>query len=531
MPDRKFSIALALSQFGINLPSLQSLVTQDLTNDSRSIAKGDIFAATQGTKLSGDSFIEAAIDAGAVLIIKQCKKQEKHGNIVYTRDVPVVKFYQLDNYLAELAALYYQQPAKKLTMVGFTGTNGKTTSCQLAAQLFDYVNVANASAAAVENDTLANEKCAGAVVIGTNGAGKLGQLKKLNNTTPGPTELQRLLADFRADNAAQVCMEVSSHALAQKRIQPELIDIAVFTNLTRDHLDYHKTMENYAAAKAKLFCAETNQAWVFNLDDEQGAHWHKTLESNNKIAYGLADKVRQCEQFVSATDVVYLPSGIEFTLLCKVADQSLVKTVKTVLLGQFNLYNLLSAVAAVVAAKANVNLVADAIEKLVPVSGRMETFETQSGVVVVVDYAHTPDGLENALAACKQHSSGDIHLVFGCGGDRDQGKRPLMAKVAEQGADHLVITNDNPRTELPEQIAEHIKAGLTQASKAEIILDRRAAIEHAMSKAKAGDIVLCAGKGHEDYMILGEQTVDYNERDVVAQLIHELSKTEGETLS
>lgn len=497
-----FSINLALNAFNISLNVvLSASENRDLINDSRELKSGDVFAATMGHSCDGRDYIESAITAGAELILIQCEDISDHGkielrSIALDKKVTLVHFYELNKHLSSLANLYYQQPHRKLTTIGITGTNGKTTISQIIAQLIAFCG----------------KSCA---VIGTIGAGKLNALLPIKNTTPGPTELNKLLNDFVNDGVTHVAMEVSSHALDQFRLSPSMIDIAVFTNLSRDHLDYHKTMENYAEAKKQLFTQDTTQIAILNGDDDCAQRWLKSWPlAVTVIVYGLQASVKTHPYFLHATHIKRNSSGVEFVIESHTGEV----TVQSALMGDFNISNLLASVAVLLSQGYTLAQIAQSISQLKAVIGRMEIFSSPNLPTSVVDYAHTPDALENALKACRSHCDGDLHVVFGCGGDRDKGKRSLMGAVAETHADHVVLTNDNPRTELPETITNDILVGCKLPKKINVILSRKKAVMHTIESSSVNDMILFAGKGHENHIMIGHEKIAYNERELVQSI-------------
>ncbi|MEW6981324.1 UDP-N-acetylmuramoyl-L-alanyl-D-glutamate--2,6-diaminopimelate ligase [Colwelliaceae bacterium 6471] len=498
----QFSIATALAGFGVTLENdkdIAELTTANLVNDTRELEANDIFCAVVGHEQDGRAFIETAIVNGAALVLAQCQHSQQHGNITWRKShekpVAVIQFYQLDRHLFALAKSYYGCPQDKLKMIGITGTNGKTSTCQLVAKLLD----------------ASDKQCA---VIGTNGFGRLNQLIALGNTTPGPTKLHRLLSEFVQDDVSHVAMEVSSHGLSQGRVCADLLDVAVFTNLSRDHLDYHHTMEDYAQAKWKIFTGNAKQLAILNGDDDCAAQWLKDWPSEQPvIVYGFGEHISQYSRYVKANNILHLLHGVEFELE---TDCGSIK-ICSPLMGDFNVSNLLAAISVALVEKISLKNIAQAITTMTPIDGRMEAFSQENKTTTVVDYAHTPDGLLQALAACRQHCNGQLWVVFGCGGDRDKGKRALMGKIAEQHAQHVIITNDNPRTEMPEMIVRDILAGCENPEKIAVMLNRQQAVTSAITHAGCDDIVLLAGKGHEDYIILGTEKHYYNEREIVRQ--------------
>lgn len=515
-----FSIADTLATFDIHI---EPLATAQLVNNSRKINAGDVFCAVIGSASDGRNYIDQAIAAGASIVIAECQKEQHHGNQLRRGNITIVQFYQLNSRLFELAASYYQYPQDKLNVIGITGTNGKTSTSQMIASLLNlcqqdaHQQTGNSAESYGESEGKSDSKniAAKAAVIGTTGAGVLPELTPIANTTPGATELNQIFASFAEQSITHVAMEVSSHALDQGRIAAEQFNVAAFTNLSRDHLDYHQTMAEYAKAKFTLFENRVNstQIAVVNGDDEYGQAWLEKLQQPS-IAFGQSEFVSKHKHFVRAQDIKLSPSGVSFSV---VTDKACAN-VESKLLGEFNVENLLAAIASLLALDIPLGNIVENIPKLVPSQGRMEAFHQTGKPVAVVDYAHTPDALSNALQACRHHCQGELWVVFGCGGDRDQGKRPQMGQVAEQFADHVVVTNDNPRSEAPELIANDILAGCQQAEKITVMLDRQQAVRSTLAHAKSNDIVLLAGKGHENTIEIAGQIIEYSERALVETL-------------
>jgi len=485
----------------------------NLVNDTRKVKSGDVFCAVKGSQQNGNDYIEQAIKLGSVLIISECNNVEEHGKIIYLAssdpavEIPQVSFFQLNNQLFSFAKAYYQSPQQKMTMIGITGTNGKTSTSQIVAKLL----------------TSCQERTS---VIGTNGAGQIDALVTLENTTPAATQLHQLMAEFIVDSCKNVAMEISSHALEQKRVMADLLDIAVFTNLSRDHLDYHQTMENYADAKYQIFSDDLAQIAIINGDDEQGKKWLSYWPNKQPvIVYGKTTSLNKFSAYVLATNIKTKANGVEFTLQTHLGHQK----IESSLIGDFNVENLLAAIAVLMAKNISLTDIATAVKSLTPIIGRMETFSANNKATAIVDYAHTPDALESALHACRSHCQGKLWVVFGCGGDRDKGKRPLMAKAAENIADHVVFTTDNPRNEKAEDIIADMMKGCSKPEKITTLLDRELAIIATLAKAKPDDIILLAGKGHEDYIVVGNNKIEYNEREFVKS-IYERSQQQSETV-
>jgi UDP-N-acetylmuramoyl-L-alanyl-D-glutamate--2,6-diaminopimelate ligase len=474
-----------LAQLGVPLA--------DLTADSRAVKLGSIFVAYPGTVQDGRQFIPEALARGAAAVI-----WERTG---FTWDerwqVPNLGVENLRARVSEIAGHVYGNPSESLWMAGVTGTNGKTSVSQWIAAASDALGRRSA-------------------VIGTLGNGLVGERNEGRNTTPDPIVLQRLLAEYLRRGARNVAMEVSSHGLDQERVAGVRYDVAVFTNLTRDHLDYHGTMEAYAEAKYRLFSARGLTHAVVNVDDPWGAKFARRLEGSglDVITFGSAAPAN-----LVATGVKLTEAGVRF----RVEGDHGSAAVSAGVLGAFNVSNLLAVLGALLAQGIALDDAVRAVGTLQPVPGRLERVGGASLPLVVIDYAHTPDALDKALTALRdlvprapgdaQARSPRLVCVFGCGGDRDPGKRPLMGAVAARLADHIVVTSDNPRSEDPHAIIEHILSGIPQG-RAEAIEDRQVAIFSAVHHARAGDVVLLAGKGHETYQEIAGTRHPFNDREV-----------------
>ena len=478
--------------------------------DSRQIQSGDIFFAYSvghGNALrDGRQFIEAALEKGAAAVVF-----DPAGMSAQFIDHPqCFAVENLSEKAGELCAQWYDHPSKELKIIGVTGTNGKTSITQWLAQALDASNNRTA-------------------VLGTLGAGFPGALVQTGYTTPDAPKLQTQLAELRSVGAKQVAMEVSSHALHQDRIAGTEIVCAVFTNLTQDHLDYHSSMADYAEAKAKLFQQAGLKNAVINLDDAFGRELTMNLlakDGLNVWAYALAqsafvgfEKFGDRLQRIYALDVVLSGAGYESTFVCEGMGNA---HLHIPLLGEFNLSNALAVWTVLLSQGMNCDVAAQKVSQLNPVLGRMELIrlgkhQKTEGLLAVVDYAHTPDALEKTLQALRpiaEQRGGQIWCVFGCGGDRDAGKRCLMGTVAERNADHVLITSDNPRSEDPQVIMQMIRNGISSdAQNIQMIADRAAAIMAAIRHADARDIVLVAGKGHETTQDINGKKFDFSDQE------------------
>lgn len=474
----------------INLSSdIGNVEIAHIDNDSRNIVPGSLFIAYPGALTDGRKYITSAIENGAVAVLI-----EPEGFVSTTEyAVPLIDFSGLKDRLAEIAARFYQNPSEQLKIIGVTGTNGKTT---IAYQL------------ALANDFLQ----AKSAYIGTIGQGLVSDIKTLVNTTPDGICLQRLFHEYTAAHVETVCMEVSSHALCEGRANNIAFNEAIYTNLSQEHLDYHKTMEQYALAKAKLFAMPTLKKAIINIDDDYANVMLAACPKGCEIiTYGLSERAD-----FQAYACEYTISGCKFKVRSNYGDTM----VNCKGVGAFNVYNSLAIFASLVLAGHAVTRAAAVIAILEPVTGRMELVAKDP--YVFVDYSHTPDALENALSSLNNlrktdKSTGKIWVVFGCGGDRDPSKRAVMGEVACRIADRIVVTSDNPRTEDPQKIIDEIMQGIKSSTNVNVVINRAQAIKLALSQASSKDIILIAGKGHEDYQIIGTEKIHFSDKQVVQE--------------
>jgi len=448
-----------------------------------------LFLAMPGISVDGREYIKDALDKGVSAIVFEATEAPK----LPASEIPMVPVSDLQSQVGLILNRFYDFPSRRVKVIGVTGTNGKTTCTQLLARILDRVE----------------GRCA---VIGTLGSGYPDQLAPATHTTPDVASLHRLLAQFADEAASVVCIEVSSHALHQNRVAGVQFDTAVFTNLTRDHLDYHGDMESYGSAKSKLFATPDLRHAVLNADDRYSAEIQKIVRGATVTTYGLADAD------VTARNIVTGHDGIAMILVTPEGEYP----VQSQLYGDFNVSNLLAVAAVLLAMGWDGQRVATALSNVPAVPGRMEKFSgAASQPVVVVDYAHTPDALSQALSALRAHTKGLLWCVFGCGGDRDSGKRPLMGSVASRLADRVVLTDDNPRSEDPMRIIADIESGMT--GKHSVIRPRDEAIKETLTLAASDDVVLIAGKGHEDYQQIGNERFHFSDRELVQELFREVA--------
>ena len=441
-----------------------------VADDSRQVRPGDVFLAYPGDLADGRRYIPDALARGAVAVLWQAGGDFCWNSAFTAANFDVANLRAL---AGPLAHRVHGHPSEGLSLIAVTGTNGKTTVSQCLARVYP-------------------KRCA---IIGTLGAGFPEAQAETGFTTPEATTLMRYLAEFRAAGAAAVALEASSIGIEEGRMNGVRVDVAVFTNFTRDHLDYHGTMEAYAAAKAKLFQWPCLRTAVINLDDPLGLTMARETTANRILGYAIGPSRRDFPALVRAEDLVQTPFGQRFTLILPNGRS----TVDTGLVGEYNVSNLLAIAAVLHDTAMPAFEIARRLSEVTPPPGRMERLGGAGEPLVVVDYAHTPDALENALRALRPTANardGKLRVVFGCGGDRDPGKRPQMGALAEQLADHVLVTSDNPRSEAPQAIIDQIVAGM---SRPEVELDRAAAIRRCIAEASVSDVILLAGKGHEPY--------------------------------
>jgi UDP-N-acetylmuramoyl-L-alanyl-D-glutamate--2,6-diaminopimelate ligase len=456
-----------------------------ISDDSRTVRAGSLFLAVRGSERDGHDFLDAAAGAGASAVLLDDPARTA---------LPAIVVRDTRRAAAVAASAFYDFPAGALRLVGVTGTNGKTTTVGILRHLLD----APAARAASIGTLGALIDSEGEPLEAGGGSGL---------TTPGPVELQRVLRALVERGVRTVAMETSSHALHQGRVEGLCFDAGVFTNLTRDHLDYHGTMEAYFAAKSLLIeRLGVRGVAVVNADDSA---WNALPSVGRTVRFGIASPAH-----VRAESVRYTPRGSCWTLAVEEEQHA----VTLPLIGDFNVANALAAAAAAWALGLPAAAIAARLATVPQIPGRLEILH--EGPTVLRDYAHTPDALERALDAVRPFTAGSLTVVFGCGGDRDRGKRPAMGRIAESHADRVIVTSDNPRTEDPERILDDIEAGMT-AGRHERLEDRRAAIARAIAGAREGDVILLAGKGHETYQIRGTVKFPFDERAIVREILAE----------
>jgi len=474
----------------------QDFTIQRLMLDSRKVMPGDLFIAIPGYTVDGRKYIEDAIAQGATAVVWHSDAGSEPIPIHWRTSpsgepLPVIAIDNLIQKVGVLADRFYAAPSNALYTVGITGTNGKTSTSQFIAQALN-----------------GTKRCG---VIGTMGWGLLTQMHTATHTTPDAITVHQQMAELRDNGAQAVAMEVSSHALDQGRVGGVHFDCAVFTNLTHDHLDYHGDMQAYANAKARLFHWPDIRCHIINQDDAFGRTLIEQHQSGaTLLRYGL-DKFHGLPELF-ADNLRYHDSGISMQVHTPHGSGQL----DVALFGEFNVYNLLATLGVLLDAGLSFDQAMQRLQQLQPINGRMQVIHEEDRPVVIIDYAHTPDALQQILSSTRQHQFGELWLVFGCGGDRDKAKRPVMGAIAESFADHVILTNDNPRHEAPERIIEQIRAGIRDNQAVVIEMDRARAIRHALAHAAVNDVVVVAGKGHETYQQIGDTKLLFSDLDVVS---------------
>lgn len=468
--------------------------------DSRKVQPGDLFICLPGHTVDGHDYARQAAEQGASALVVER----------WLEEIPLPQLKVRDSRLAMavLGGVFFASPSSRLKVIGVTGTNGKTTTTYLIERILQ-------------------DQGRTTGLIGTIQRRFAGRTYPMSGTTPESLELQRYLHEIAEGGGEYCVMEVSSHALDQGRVKGTAFRTAVFTNLTQDHLDYHKTMEDYRGAKALFFSrlgntypedADSRNYAVLNADDPASAYFAKQTAAET-ITYGVENKAD-----VRASSISITARGTSFHVdsFRGSADISLR------MVGKFNVYNALAAIAAALLEGIPLERIKASLESVKGVEGRVEAVDEGQSFAVIVDYAHTPDGLENVLRSVNEFATGRVICVFGCGGDRDRTKRPVMGRIAAKYAQHVIVTSDNPRTEEPDAILRDIERGLkddgVSPERYELIVDRRAAIQKAIEMASREDVVLIAGKGHETYQLIGSKVLDFDDRIVAKEAIRGLAK-------
>lgn len=451
------------------------------TND---IEEDSLFFCIVGLNVDGHTFIEKAIKSGAKAIVAS-----KEVNL--DSDITIIKVNDTREAMSTISSNFYDNPSDKVDVIGITGTNGKTTSTFMIKSILEASNRKTSLLGTIYN------------IIGD-------RKEEAKRTTPESQDLQALFKDMVDDNSDSCIMEVSSHSLDLKRVYGVNFKVGIFTNLTQDHLDYHEDMENYFEAKMKLF--ENSGCSVINIDDEYGKK-AKAILGEKAFTYGLSE-----EADIYASNINISSEGASF----RIHYNNQVEDILLHLPGRFNIYNALGCIGASICLGISLKDIKTGLDNLKAVPGRSEKFNFKKGFTVIIDYAHTPDGLENILSSTKEYTKGRLIALFGCGGDRDKTKRPLMGKAAGSISDLCIVTSDNPRSEDPNEIIKDIIPGVKESGCDYVIIEgRKEAIKYAIDNAEKDDVVVIAGKGHETYQILKNETIHFDEKEIVQEFLKE----------
>lgn len=459
-----------------------------LCYDSRKVEEGSVFVCIKGFKTDGHAFIEDAYQKGCKVIVAEHVKEGE------TR--PYILVDNSRRALALMSANYFSHPSRHFKLIGVTGTNGKTTTTYLLKSIL--------------------EAAGGKVgLIGTNQNMIADEVLPAERTTPESYELQELFAYMAKKEVDYVVMEVSSHSLELCRVDGSSFDIGIFTNITQDHLDFHGTMENYLKAKTKLF--QMSPVGILNLDDEKTQYMIENASSKN-----FTFSIERNDADVMAKNIRFISTGVDFEILSK----DTIFRVELGIPGKFSVYNALGAITCAMVLGVDSATIAKALKSTKGVKGRVEVVDTPGmPFTVLIDYAHTPDGIFNVLSAVRAFAPGRVVTLFGCGGDRDKTKRPIMGKIAAEMSDFCIVTSDNPRTEDPQAIIADILTGMKGTKcEHEVIPNRKEAIAYALTHGKEGDVIVLAGKGHETYQVLKDETIHFDEREVVTEILQQMKK-------
>lgn len=471
-----------------------------LSLDSRKVQSDWLFLSLAQNVEQRSEYLQQALNLGASTILYDSETglTAEQTQLVEQAQAEAYPIVLLAQNASEIAARFYDFPSDKMTVIAVTGTNGKTSVSQFIAQSLDFLGV----------------ECG---VIGTLGVGKIGNLSSTGMTTPDPVLMQAVFAELYSQGCSHVVLEASSHALAQGRLNSVAIDVAILTNLSRDHLDYHNTMDEYALAKKQLFMFESLSTAILNTADEFGRSLIQDLVTNQSVRIMSYNAHKVDNSTLTATAIESHLSGMSFTI----SYQEQTAPIKSNLLGRFNVDNLLATLAGLVAIDVGFDKACLAIQQCHAVEGRMQTYSAQNQAEVVIDFAHTPDALTQALTSLRTHlpQQGVLWCVFGCGGDRDKGKRAVMGQCAEHYADKIVLTADNPRSENNHDIVAEILMGIKKPEVVHIEHDRQQAITFAVVHASQHDIVLVAGKGHEDYQEIAGKKIPFSDAKAVIKAL------------
>lgn len=483
----KLSVLLKNEKYSV-MSGNDNIDVTSIEYDSRKVKNGSVFVCITGFKTDGHKYIDSAVKNGAVAVVVEKDATVPEG-------ITCIKADNTRHTLASMSAQFYNNPSEKMRLIGVTGTNGKTTTTYLIKSILEAQGRKTGIIGTIQN-------CIGDKVL------------HADRTTPESLELQELFDEMYKEGVNDVIMEVSSHSLDLHRVDCCDFDLGMFTNLTEDHLDYHITMENYRDAKAILFGMCKNS--VINIDDPYGEYMVSKATGNI-----LTTGIENPKANMNAVNLVMKPNGVEFDVEYKNEKHHIIYSVP----GKFSVYNALAAIAAGVVLNVPMETIIKGIKDVKGVKGRFEPVKTYNDITAIVDYSHTPDSLENMLNTAKEFVKGRIITVFGCGGDRDKLKRPIMGEIAGRLSDFCIITSDNPRSEDPQTILDEIEPGTAKTGCEYVkICDRKEAIFYAVKMAKPHDFIAVAGKGHEDYQIFADRTIHFDDAEVLLEAFKEIEK-------
>ncbi|MDQ1237723.1 MAG: UDP-N-acetylmuramoyl-L-alanyl-D-glutamate--2, 6-diaminopimelate ligase [Wigglesworthia glossinidia] len=483
----------------ISSNKIPNIRLNDMTLNSKKVHKNTLFVAVSGKKQHGKNFIFEAIQNGSKAVIVETNDVLKHGKIIYIDLIPIIFFYQLSRDLSMLSGKFYYHPSRLIKLIGITGTNGKTTVSYFIAKLLNFLG-----------------KTSG--IIGTLGYGCLNNLKKSENTTCSAIKCQKILNYFLKKKVHTVSMEVSSHGLSQNRVDNLYFSIAIFTNITHEHLDYHKKMTDYINVKWKLFSRLFVSKYIINIDDNIGKYWAQKLPKSIVVSTkkNISKKFKNLKIYTKK--ILFHNNGVK--ILIASSWGSGIVNIK--IFGEFNINNLLISVAALLILGHSFVSILNYIEKINMPNGRMEIFYLKKVPKIIIDYAHTPDALKQLLITVILHFKQNIYVVFGCGGNRDHKKRAMMGQICEKYAKNIIITNDNPRYEDEEKIFLDIKSGIKNLNNVKCIPSRENAIYYAVNNCNKSDIIVILGKGHEEYQQVNSKKYFYSDKIVVNNILKKI---------
>ncbi|WMY97259.1 MAG: UDP-N-acetylmuramoyl-L-alanyl-D-glutamate--2,6-diaminopimelate ligase [Arsenophonus sp.] len=482
-----------LKSIGIDAPNL---FFRKIISNSKKIQSGDLFIAVKGIEEDGRKYINQAIQNGSKIILSECFKKKQHGIIEYVNNTPIIYIKKLKNHLSFLSGKIYQNPSSKLKLIGITGTNGKTSTSHFIAQLVQKIGEISA-------------------VMGSIGNGILNDIKPSINTTSSAIKIQYELQKFVKKKVSLVAIEVSSHGLVQKRVAALNFEAIVFTNLTNEHLEYHQTMQNYENAKWLLFSQHKSNYQIINVDDKTGIKWISYFPKACLISLNNCIPKKWNGFKITVKKIQYFKFG---TLIDFKSSWGQAK-IQTCLIGKFQISNLMLAIGTLLTLKYPFEIIKKCCKFIKPISGRMELFYSKENPTIIVDYAHNPIALKNALITSRLYCEGKLWCIFGCGGERDKKKRMIMGNIAEIYSDIVILTNDNPRNEDPQIIINDILKGFFYKHRVILIFDRLKAIIYSIKYAKKNDVILIAGKGDENYQIVNNNKLLHSDREIVNNIL------------